>query len=56
MRGLPDSAVYGTYKRLGRGMRRRSRSEVGLLDLLNEWLENMHKKEDQKRLKEIRGY
>ena len=57
MRGLPDSAVYGSYRRLSRGINRRSKSEIGLLDILIEWIERIHAKEEKKKkLKEVRGY
>ncbi len=35
MRGLPDSAIYGTYKRASRG-RRSSTSEIGLIEFVVE--------------------
>lgn len=57
MRGLPDSAVYGTYKRIMRGSRRKPKAQTSLLDVMNEWLENYAKKtQEEARLRKIRGY
>ena len=57
MRGLPDSAVYGSYRRLSYGLRRREKSQVSLLDLIIEWLENYEKRaKEEKKRKEVRGY
>jgi hypothetical protein len=56
MRGLPDSAVYGSYRRLTRGMRR-AKSQVSLLDVINEWLEGYGERlREEQRIREIRGY
>jgi hypothetical protein len=33
MRGLPDSAIYGTYKRASRGRRRNSAGDGGLFEV-----------------------
>jgi hypothetical protein len=55
MRGLPDSAVYGTYKRLNR--KRRVKAETSWLEVVTEWLEELERKEKEKaQLAEIRGY
>lgn len=57
MRGLPDSAVYGTYKRIMRVNRRKPKAQTSLLDVMNEWLENYAKKtQEEARLRKIRGY
>jgi hypothetical protein len=56
MRGLPDSAVYGSYRRLSRGMRRQ-KSQVSLLDVITEWLEGYEERlKEEQRIREIRGY
>lgn len=55
MRGLPDSAVYGTYRRLTR--KRRVKTQTSLLDVILEWLDGYEKKLDEEaRLRKIRGY
>jgi hypothetical protein len=57
MRGLPDSAVYGSYRRLSGGVRRRAKSQVSILDVITEWLEGYEERiKEEQRIKEIRGY
>lgn len=57
MRGLPDSAVYGTYKRIMRGSRRKPKTQTSFLEFLSEWLDEFAKRELQKEdLRKIRGY
>jgi hypothetical protein len=55
MRGLPDSAVYGTYKRLNR--KRRVKAQTSWLDVFNEWLEAYEAKvKEEATRRKIRGY
>jgi hypothetical protein len=57
MRGLPDSAVYGTYRRFTRGARRKPKAQTSFLEFLSEWLDEFAKRELQKEdLRKIRGY
>lgn len=48
MYGLPDSAVYGTYKRIRGRKRRRTTSSTGLIDMLIYWVDSVEKKEKAK--------
>ncbi len=55
MRGLPDSAVYGSYRRLTR--KRRVKAQTSFLDFLNEWLDEfIEKQEKEAKRRKIRGY
>ncbi len=57
MRGLPDSAVYGTYKRITRGSRRKPKTQVSLLEVMSEWLEGYEARvREEAKLRKIRGY
>jgi hypothetical protein len=42
MRGLPDSAIYGTYKRLKPRRSRRSRQELTFLEIVQELLHALY--------------
>ena len=42
MRGLPDSAVYGTYKRLKPRRRRNRRQELTFLEIVQEILHALY--------------
>lgn len=42
MRGLPDSAVYGTYKRLKPRRRRNRRQELTFLEMVQEILHALY--------------
>jgi hypothetical protein len=57
MRGLPDSAVYGTYKRIAGGGRRKPKAQVSLLEVIIEWLDGYEARvREEAKLRKIRGY
>jgi hypothetical protein len=50
MRGLPDSAILGTYGRIKhRKNKHRSRANDGTVDFLNDYIERLMKKQADKK-------
>ena len=58
MRGLPDSAILGTYGRIkhGKNKRKGRRGDEGTADLINDYIERLMKEQaDKKRNKLARN-